>query len=314
VGTALIGVGAGIAQLADFSTGYARLVLVTISLASLLYFVVRLWQFYWIQRVKILGDQLAFAREECMQRLASEAEKLTMSQNGHLRYLDAIERISDREKPLYTETLEVTVWIGTDDDNDRIVERRVTTPDPLVTNRTIRPIVTTSSGQIARMEDIGFTVKCDDGSVTTLPLREQIGKMRVWLVFEPALTTTTSWTAEYRPRSLWGPLRDGGFDQLTWEDRLQAANGNPSAFTDFVVVFLFPVSSRAPTVRERGTFGAVTEAKRIEQDGRTLWSITWRDSKPAGRRYVWDLIQEVGATAGRPADRVVVPGSRAAPA
>jgi hypothetical protein len=336
-----VGVASGVAQLADFPTVYARLVLLTITLASLLYFFVRIWKSYWVQRVDQLrseNEQLSqqlqverelfdqeletqresfeqaieTERELWRQRLASEAEKLTMSQIAHKRYIDAIERISDREKPLYKETLDVTVWIGTDDDSDRIVERRSTTPDPLVTHRSIRPIVTTSSGQIARMDDVGFTVKCDEGSVTPLPLREEIGRLRVWLVFEPALTAETSWTAEYRPRSLWHPLREVGFDHLVWEDRLQVARESSSALTEFTVQFLFPYSSKTPTVQERSGFGILSEVRRIELEGRMLWSIVWCDSKPNGRKYVWDLIQETKAAADRPADMVVVPSSRAA--
>jgi hypothetical protein len=276
----IIGVVSGVAQLADFPTGFARVLLLAVFLACLLYLVVRVWQSYFVEKVRELREQLA-----------SEADKLTLAQSGHHRYLDAIERISDREKPLFSETLEVTVWVGVDDDTDRVVEKRVTTPEPLVTHRTMRPIVPNYLEQIVRLEEIGFQAQRAGGRITSLPLREQISKLRVWLVFDPALSTATEWEVEYHPKGLWKPLRDRGWDQLGWDDRLPTANGTPSAFTSFTVRFKFPDSDQPPSVKERQGYGELTEPKR---DAFKMWEITWCDERPAGRHYVWDLTQAAG--------------------
>jgi hypothetical protein len=277
-----IGVVSGIAQLADFPTGFARALLLAVFLTCLLYFVIRVWQFYFVEKVRELRAQLA-----------KEAEKLTLAQSGHRRYLDAIERISDREKPLFAETLEVIVWIGVDDETDRIMEKRVTTPDPLVTHRAMRPIVPTDQEQIVRLDDIAFRVSRSGGRITALPLHEQIRKLRVWLIFDPALSARTEWEVEYRPHSLWRPLRERGWDQLVWDDRLPTAHGSPSAFTRFTVRFKFPDSDQPPSVKERQGYGELTEPARDESG---MWEVVWRDKAPAGRHYVWDLTQAPGGT------------------
>ncbi len=268
---------ASIAQLGVFPTRVARALLIAVGLTALLYFVIKVWQLYFVEKVRELRAQLA-----------AEAETLTHVRSAHQRCLEAIERISDREKPLFSETLEVTVCIGSDDDTDLIVEKRVTTPEPLVTNRTVRPIVPTYREQIASLHTIGFTVHRADGEITFIPLREQINKLKVWLVFDPAISTRTEWRMEYRPKGLWRPLRERGFDELGWDDRLQTTNGTPSAFTSFTAVFKFPASDQPPGVTERHGHGKLT---RPAQNSDRTWTVTWCDEHPAGRRYDWDLTQ-----------------------
>ncbi|MBO3740403.1 hypothetical protein [Actinoplanes flavus] len=276
----LIGLASGVAQLVEIPTRIGQWALTAISLACLIYFAARLWQLAFVVRIRDLRADL----RETTGRLA-------LQQAGHQHYLDAIQRISDREKPLFTETLEVLVAIGDDDDSDRIVEQRVTTPEPLVTHRTMRPIVPTDTDRPALLDEISFkTLRPVGGTITALPL-EQARLLRVWLIFDPAMTTPTEWQVEYRPRGLWRPLRERGWDQLVWEDRLPTASGTPSAFTRFQVTFSFPDSDQPPSVKERQGYGRMTEP---ERDARGRWEVVWRDEEPAGRRYVWDLTQAVG--------------------
>ncbi|MEU8236925.1 hypothetical protein AB0C07_01620 [Actinoplanes missouriensis] len=277
---ALIGLTSGVAQLAGIPTRTGQWVLTAVFLASLLYFVVRVWQLGFVVRIRELRAELLEA-----------TKSLALQQAGHQHYLDAIQRISEREKPLFSETLDVLVTVGSDDDSDRIVEKRVTTPEPLVTHRTMRPIVLTDTDRLARLDEISFkALRPVGGTITALPL-EQTRLLRIWLIFDPAMTTPTEWQVEYRPRGLWGPLRERGWDQLVWEDRLPTASGTPSAFTRFVVTFSFPESDQPPSVKERSGYGRMAEPRR---DARGRWEVVWRDEKPAGRRYVWDLTQAVG--------------------
>ncbi|BBH64719.1 hypothetical protein ACTI_14040 [Actinoplanes sp. OR16] len=277
----LIGSASGVAQLADFSSAIGQWVLTAVFLASLLYFVVRVWQIGFVVKIRELRAELLEA-----------TKALALQRAGHQHYLDAIQRISEREKPLFSETIEVLVTVGADDDSDSIVEKRVTTPEPLVTHRTLRPIVPTDTDRLARIDEISFkTVRPVGGTITALPL-EQSRRLRVWLIFDPAMTTPTEWQVEYRPRGLWRPLRERGWDQLAWEDRLPAASGAPSAFTRFVVTFSFPESDQPPSVKERQGYGRMSEP---ERDHRGRWEVVWRDEKPAGRRYVWDLTQPVAS-------------------
>ncbi|MEU4687486.1 hypothetical protein [Actinoplanes sp. NPDC023714] len=279
VSIVLIGLASGVAQLAGIPAPAAQWVLTAIFFASLLYFVVRLWQLGFVVKIRELRADLL-----------RSTRALALQEAVHQRYLDAIRRISDREKPLFSETLEVLVTVGADDDSDRIVEKRVTTPEPLVTHRTVRPIVPTGTDRPALLDEISFrAVRPAAGTITTLPL-EQTRLLRVWLIFDPAMTTRTEWQVEYRPRGLWRPLRERGWDQLAWDDRLPAASGAPSAFTRFVVTFSFPESDQPPSVKERQGYGRTAEPAR---DHRGRWEVVWRDEEPAGRRYVWDLTQAV---------------------
>jgi hypothetical protein len=276
----LIGLASGVAQLAEIPARTAQWALTAVFLACLLYFVVRFWQIAFVLKIRQLRDDLT-----------ETTRALALQRAGHQHYLDAIQRISDREKPLFQETLEVTVAVGADDDSDRIVEKRVTTPEPLVTHRTMRPIVPTDDERIVRLDEIAFKAHRQTfGTITALPL-EQSRLLRVWMIFDPAMTTPTEWQVEYRPRGLWRPLRERGWDQLIWEDRLPTASGTPSAFTRFEVTFTFPENDQPPSVKERQGYGVFSEPV---QDPSGRWEVVWLDEKPAGRRYVWDLTQAVG--------------------
>ncbi|MFC7527890.1 hypothetical protein [Actinoplanes sp. GCM10030250] len=277
----LIGLASGVAQLGGIPTRTAQRFLTAVFLACLLYFVVRLWQLAFVVKIRQLKADLLEA-----------TKALALQRAGHQHYLDAIQRMSDREKPLFSETLEVLVTVGDDDESDRIVEKRMTTPEPLVTHRTMRPIVPTDTDRLVRLDEISFkALRPVAGTITALPL-EQTRLLRLWLIFDPAMTSPTEWQVEYRPRGLWRPLRERGWDQLVWDDRLPAAGGTPSAFTRFVVTFSFPDSDQPPSVKERQGHGRISEPQR---DPRGRWEVVWRDEEPAGRRYVWDLTQAFGS-------------------
>ena len=274
----LIGLTSGVAQLVELrETG--KWVLTAVFLTCLLYFVVRVWQLAFVVKIRHLRTELE-----------KSTRVIAIQRAGHQHYLDAIERIGDREKPLFSETLEVTVTIGEQDDGDRIVEKRVTILGPLVTHRTMRPIIPTDDERVVRLDEIAFKAERRPaaGSITALPLREQIRFLRVWLVFDPALTAPTAWQVEYHPGGLWRPLRERGWDQLVWDDRLPTTSGTPSALTRFQMCFRFPDSDQPPSVKERQGYGELTEPVRDERGG---WEVVWRDEHPAGRHYVWDLTQ-----------------------
>ncbi|XVV13869.1 hypothetical protein ACQP2X_05815 [Actinoplanes sp. CA-131856] len=274
----VIGLGAGVAQLADWSSGVGRTILTGAGIASLLYLIVRFSLLYYVKR----GGQLR--------------QELAAVQVAHRRYVEAIDRIIDQEGPIYAESLELTVTVGADDAGDTIVESRRTVPRPRVTQRAVRPIVPDGDDRIIGLDDIGLTCSLEriTGTITVLPLARS-GKPRVWLVFDPGLTEPFSWTITYRPAGLWAPLRRRGYDHLIWNDRLPAGAGNHSVLTELVVRFVFPPSEKAPSVDERHGFGAGSAPTRDHPGG--PWRIVWRDGAPAGRRYEWDLAQSVAPRA-----------------
>ena len=277
----IIGVGAGIAQLAGFSDGLGRVVLTIVGISCLLFLIVRFSLLYYVKR----GGQL---RRE----LAEANQRMVTLQVGHQRYVDAIDRIIDQEGPIYEESLELTVTIGADDDGDTVLEHRRTVPKPRVTQRAIRPIVPDTGERFLGVDDIELDCALADiaGNITVLQLAKN-HRPRVWLVFDPGLTEPFDWTIGYRPRALWAPLRKDGFDYLAWNDRLPAGTSGRSVLTELVVKFLFPDGDRAPSVVERHSFGELSPPRHLSAG--KGWQIVFRDPTPAGRRYEWDVAQAV---------------------
>jgi hypothetical protein len=298
----VVGVVSGIAQLADFSHGVGQVLLTGVGISCLLFLIVRFTLSYYVR----LGGQ---RRRE----LADAKRLIDTLQVGHRRYVDAIDRIIDQEGPIYAESLEIAVTVGTDDSGDSIVERRCTIPKPRVTQRAIRPIVRNDVDRIVTLEDLDLCYSLQDptgeltyslndiaGGITILPIGRN-GKPRAWLVFDPGLTEPFDWMLRYRPAGLWALLRRDGSDWLKWNDRLPAGAQSNSVLTDLVVKFVFPPSERQPAVSELHGFGSVATPVRRDEGG---WLIVWRDPNPQGRSYEWNLAQ------GRPPERTA-PAPRA---
>jgi hypothetical protein len=278
-----IGVVAGTAQLAGVSGGVGRLLLTGVAAVCLLFAAVRFWASFLVAR----NVQLKAGIEE-------SSRQLTAQQAWHEKYVGAIGRIIDRESPLFHERLTITVTIGADDEADKILEHRVTDPEPRVTQRAIHPIVSTYEDRISRFEDLDFRARVlrVAGNITPLPLVQKVHVLRVWLVFDPSLTNSggpVEWEVEYATRALWAPFRRDGWDRLIWHDRLPTENGGRSSLTHLTVKFVFPKSAQVPRVDEQRGFGVVTPAHEIEGTGQ--WLVKWDDPKPAGRTYSWELVR-----------------------
>ncbi|HEX8346872.1 MAG TPA: hypothetical protein VF657_19350 [Actinoplanes sp.] len=294
---AVIGVTAGVAQLAGLSKGPGRIVLGGVLGVCLLFLIVRWWYLHYDAKI----DELAEEREtllaelaEANRMLAEQSAQLATLQVGHQRYIDAIDGIVDQGGPLFHERLEMTVTVGADDDADTVVERHHTVPESRLPQRSFRPITPADRGRLLSMEEIGLRAEILTGSgqITPLPLVKN-GLLRIWLVFDPGLTRPADWEVEYQPKGLWAPLRRRGYDSLAWTDRLPIGNGGASVLDEFVVKFVFPRSRQPPSVSERHHFGEVLSPRLI--DGTDRWLIEFRDLEPAGRRYEWDLTQPVRA-------------------
>jgi hypothetical protein len=181
----------------------------------------------------------------------------------------------------------VTAIIGCSDDEDVVKERIWTTPKPQLLHRAIRPIVPTQRNRLVRLDNLDFRCEDEDGTVkiTALPLVERNDYLRVWLVFEPALTRQLVWTAEYRPKGLWTPLREKGFDYLGWSDQLPTFEGR-SGLVSIVLKFIFPAGDYRVGVKERRGYGCISEPIRLDSG---QWLIEWHDAEPSGRNYQWDV-------------------------
>ena len=284
----IVGLGSGIAQLMGWTTGVGRVVFIGLCVISFLYLIVRFAVLFYVRRIDQARQERDDARRAMEELRRETREELAVQQVAHQSYVEAISRIIDQEGPIYSESLELTIMIGTADDGDMIVERRVTTPRPRVTQRAIRPIVPEGSDHLIGLDDIGLHCKIENiaGTITPRPL-SPTGKPRVWLVFQPGLTETFTWQISYCSRGLWAPLRKRGSDYLIWNDRLPAGNGAKSVLSELTVRFVFPASDKAPTVHERHGFGRGSAAEPREGG----WVVVWTDPEPAGHRYEWDLAQ-----------------------
>jgi len=224
-------------------------------------------------------------RHETNEQVRQLKAELQASRNRHQKYVGAVTRLIDRQSLLYDEELEVTVLVGEDDEGDEVIERHVTTPTPFLPYRSMRPLSPRDVGRWLSYEDLDLQVKVENGetaNLTVLPLFESGNTVRILVLFEPPVANTFAWTLRYRPTGLWAPLRRDGIDWLAWDARTPLGNSNESTYTRLSMHFIFPTRSAVPTVRERGGRGLVTQDSGSHE-------IHWREKRPSGTRYVWDL-------------------------
>lgn len=260
-------VAAGAASLGGWDPSTARLVLRILAVASGVYLVFRLGRVHEISRI------------------------VDMKGRGMSRYLEAIVRVCDRQTPLYEEEVYLNLVIGTNDDEDEVIQEFSTKPTPQLVQRLVRPITPFHQKGRPQFADMSFRCEVeagDDGDTraTILPIDMGKSPWRVWLIFEPAIAALTKWRLSYRPKGLWRPLRSEHRDTLVWNDRV-GHDGN-SPMTDFRVRFTFLDRNFRPRVVEQNNLGMSTPASR-GPDGE--WIIDWHDSNPRGHRYTWEIIR-----------------------
>jgi hypothetical protein len=196
-------------------------------------------------------------------------------------------RVSGLQVPSFDERVELTIFVGEDDDGDLVEERIWTNPTPELVCRTMRPIVP-DDGRVHGRDDIDFkcaVVSGDETKVSVLQLRAEPRRLQLWLGFDPVIDDEAEWWVRYQPRGLWRPLRETGSDYLMWDDETPNNVFGYSPLRDFRIIFVFP-ADWAPRVVEIRRRGRVTPAHRRD-DGR--WMIEWHDPNPGGHRYRWDL-------------------------
>ena len=279
LGASLVGVTSGIAGLA---TG-GRLgpaILRIVAVVCILYVIVNFVNTLLAQEHRQLRRRLEATRDEFAQyKAAADSERQ--------RYMSTVKRLVDRQSLLYAEDLEVTIEIGADDANDRIVERHTTTPTPFLFYRSMRPVVPTDTPEPLTFDDLDLTIEIENGDGTTatvLPLVEAGREVRILIVFDPLVSEVLTWTLSYRPRGLWASLRRDGVDALAWDARTPNGRLGDCTFTTFAVRFCFP-EGIVGAVAERGQRGTVTR----QHDGAGHATANWSEQRPEGRRYEWDL-------------------------
>jgi hypothetical protein len=198
-----------------------------------------------------------------------------------------VERIVDRQFPLFEEEVEITVTVGARSGEDTIVERHRTTPKPYLVYRLVRPITAQHGRVRPGFDELGLTCEIDGADVGTaiLPVSENSGGVLVLLLFQPGLSRPMDWSLRYRAPRLWDPLRTDGFDRLAWSPSTRDGREPTIAITDLTVHFVFPPDLRNTGVRETGDLGTVPVRTGAAGERR----ITWRDPAPSAHTYEWEL-------------------------
>lgn len=201
------------------------------------------------------------------------------------RYDELVNRLVDRQMSLFEERVELTFTVGGSDDQDRVTERRWTTPRPYVLYRMFRPIVPADTG----LDPDELRIACDvfgrDVRPEVLAVIQSDGQPRVMVLFQPGLAEETEWAVNYRSEGLWSPLRDTGADQFTWST-VTPERLHRSPLTDLAVRVLFPPDWTGASLAERNSLGTISGPAR-QPSGQQL--VSWHDSDPTATFYEWEL-------------------------
>jgi DNA-binding CsgD family transcriptional regulator len=201
-------------------------------------------------------------------------------------YETAILKITDRQTPLFSERVEITVTIGDTAAEDAVVERRWTTPKPYLTYRVTRPIVPPVNPPSTDELAVSCEVVGQDVGVGVQAIVDRKRRHQLLVTFQPGLQAETEWVLRYNVPGLWDPLRESGEDTTVWRPGV-LDHGATTSITELTVRFVFPRDTTSVDVAERRGAG-VTETEHLP-DGRSV--LVWRDLQPGGARYEWMLKQ-----------------------
>jgi hypothetical protein len=271
LGTAVLAMASGAAQLVV--SGNGRIALAAIFLATVAFLGVRLWQLYPRQWVSVLQKDLAEKEHEI------------------LRYRAAVERIVDRQFPLFEERVEITVSIGGTAHEDVVTERHWTTPKPYLVYLLIRPITPVNGQVVPSFEDLRLTceVDGDDMSLSVLPVSETVHGVLLLILFQPGLRDETAWSLRYSALGLWDPLRENGYDHLGWTPSTLDGREPATTIKRLTLHVVFPAGARGTGLWERHDLGFQV----IDSLPTGQRRITWTDDAPTAARYDWELVMSL---------------------
>lgn len=199
-----------------------------------------------------------------------------------LSYDAALQRIIDRQFPLFEERVELTVTVGTRPEEDMVVERHWTTPKPYLIYRVIRPITSADLSLDAALDSLMPTCEVigSDIGVAVQIVADPQSRPLAMIFFQPGLEQPTEWTLRYRAPELWGPLRRDGADRLLWATgRLDGRSF--AGIHDLQVNFVFPPAATEIGLTERLGSGTV------DRTSENVFS--YKDTSCTGARYDWRL-------------------------
>lgn len=226
------------------------------------------------------GAPSAGADRAGIQQLQRQLDRLQRQLGS---YENVMNRIIDRQFPLYNENVDITVKIGRDSLEDVVIERHWTEPNPYLVYRVVRPITVLGRSEDEDVvESLAITCEVDgpDVGVAVAAAADRHNKPLAVILFQPGLARPAEWVLRYRTPGLWDPLRRDGVDRLEWAagtfDRRHA-----DGIGKLRVHFEFPSTAMEVEVsEERGAGG-------IERPGQT--DVVYIDESRAGGLYAWTL-------------------------
>ncbi|MCA1705709.1 MAG: helix-turn-helix transcriptional regulator, partial [Actinobacteria bacterium] len=172
-------------------------------------------------------------------------------------YAAAVRGLVDRQFPLFKEQVKITVMVGEQDGQDVVIERRWTTPRPYLVYRVLSPI--TGWPEVSfELDDLALACHVDgqDTQVEVHQIRDVDGLPLVMVLFQPGLQLDTEWVLQYRSPQLWNPLRESGWDTLTWATATLDQR-HPPTTTDLTLNVVFPASWTGARITERSNLGSI---------------------------------------------------------
>lgn len=198
--------------------------------------------------------------------LKAENERLTRQLAS---YDAAMRQHIERHFPLFEESVEITMTVGSSAGEDLVVERHRTKPKPYLPYRVARPI-TPRGTMPGRYDDLALTCEVvgQDIGVAVHSVEEPGGRLLVLVFFQPGLRESTEWVLRYRAPGLFDELRNTGVQTLRWST---STLDNPSTPGIGEVTFYFDfLEVEDATVGQERQTGDLKE-----------------DRLPGGARYIW---------------------------
>jgi DNA-binding CsgD family transcriptional regulator len=133
-------------------------------------------------------------RNEAPLDLQADNERLARQVSS---YDAAMRQLIERQFPLFEESVEITVTVGTSAGEDMVVERHRTRPKPYLVYRVARPILLRRS-PVPPFDDLSLTCEVvgQDMGVAVQPVLEPHGELLVIVFFQPGLN---GWCVTARP-------------------------------------------------------------------------------------------------------------------
>ncbi|MEV0902524.1 hypothetical protein [Actinoplanes sp. NPDC049802] len=201
------------------------------------------------------------------------------------RLRDGLNYVLDSADSPFSEKIDLTVRVGDSGSGDKVRHEAVTSPRKPLRYRAFYPVVPDARNPpgFESMEFSGAVLSPRSAGIEILPIRKDRW-IRVVALFRPAVEKPCHWVVEYRSPGLWDPLRESGWDTLTWRMRHDPGADDESV-AELTINFVAPAGS-CISVSERGKRGSIESFSGSMGSQYSIWRIP--EARP-GDVFVFDL-------------------------